>query len=216
MRVMIADDSLLFREGLASVLRASGVEVVASTGTADDLIERIAADPPDVAILDIRMPPTHTHEGLAAAAVIGERFADVGVLVLSQYVETHYALQLVSEAPRGVGYLLKDHVVHLDELTDALRRVAAGGLVVDPSVVAQLVNRPRTRNPVDELTDREREVLGLMAQGRSNAAIGSRLFLSEKTVEAHIRSIFTKLDLVVTSDDNRRVCAVLAYLSAER
>jgi len=216
MRVMVADDSVLFREGLCRVLAASGFEVTASTGTADELIMRMTSDPPDVALVDIRMPPTHTTEGLEAAALIRARFPTVGVLVLSQYVEPHYALRLVHEAPRGVGYLLKDHVADLDDLADAIRRVAAGGLVIDPSVVAQLVSRPRAHNPLDDLTARERDVLALMAQGRSNIAIGQTLFLSEKTVEAHIRNIFTKLDLSATSDDNRRVRAVLAYMSADR
>jgi DNA-binding NarL/FixJ family response regulator len=215
-RVMLADDSVLFREGVASVLTAMGFQVTASTSTADELMSRVAADPPDVALLDIRMPPTHTTEGLEAAAAIRARFPNVGLLVLSQYVETHYALRLVKEAPRGVGYLLKDHVANLDELSDAIRRVAAGGLVIDPSVVAQLVGRPRIHNPIHDLTDRERDVLALMAEGRSNTAIGQALFLSGKTVEAHIRSLFTKLDLPATSDDNRRVRAVLAYLSADR
>jgi DNA-binding NarL/FixJ family response regulator len=216
MRVMLADDSVLFREGLASLLAASGFHVTASTGTADELLTRIAAEPPDVAVLDIRMPPSHTTEGLDAAAAIRQRHPGVGVLVLSQYVETSYALRLVEEAPRGVGYLLKDHVADLDQLSEAVRRVAAGGLVIDPSVVAQLVGRRRVHDPLEDLTDRERDVLSLMAQGRSNRAVGHALFLSEKTVEAHIRSIFTKLDLAATSDDNRRVRAVLAYLSAER
>ena len=213
---MLADDSVLFREGLASLLAASGFHVTASRGTADELLTRIAAEPPDVAVLDIRMPPSHTTEGLDAAAAIRQRHPGVGVLVLSQYVETSYALRLVEEAPRGVGYLLKDHVADLDQLSEAVRRVAAGGLVIDPSVVAQLVGRRRVHDPLEDLTDRERDVLSLMAQGRSNRAVGQALFLSEKTVEAHIRSIFTKLDLVATSDDNRRVRAVLAYLSAER
>jgi DNA-binding NarL/FixJ family response regulator len=162
------------------------------------------------------MPPTHTTEGLEAAATIRARHPEVGVLVLSAYVETHYALRLVQETPRGVGYLLKDRVADVNELTEAIRRVAAGGLVIDPSVVAQLVNRSRVRNPLDDLTERERDVLALMAEGRSNAAIGQTLFLSEKTVEAHIRSIFGKLNLAATADDNRRVRAVLTYLSTEQ
>jgi DNA-binding NarL/FixJ family response regulator len=214
-RVMIADDSVLFRQGVASILTAAGFDIAATTDTAAELLARLRADPPDVAILDIRMPPTHTTEGLDAAAAIRAMHPGVGVLVLSQYVETHYALRLVEEAPRGVGYLLKDRVTNLDDLTDAIRRVAAGGLVIDPSVVAQLVRRPRVRNPLNDLTDRERDILGLMAQGRSNTAVSQTLFLSEKTVEAHIRNIFVKLNLVATADDNRRVRAVLTYLSAE-
>jgi DNA-binding NarL/FixJ family response regulator len=215
MRVMLADDSALFRAGVASILTAAGFRVQAATASAQELLVHLASDPPDVAVLDIRMPPTHTTEGLEAAATIRVRHPGVGVLVLSAYVETHYALRLVQETPRGVGYLLKDRVADVDELTDAIRRVAAGGLVIDPSVVGQLVNRSRVRNPLDDLTERERDVLALMAEGRSNTAIGQTLFLSEKTVEAHIRSIFGKLNLAATADDNRRVRAVLTYLSTE-
>ena len=215
-RLMLADDSVLFREGLASVLSAAGFEVLAQVGDADELMSRVKADPPDVAVLDVRMPPTHTTEGLLAAATIRRDHPQTGVLVLSQYVETHYALSLIEEAPRGAGYLLKDRVDDLDELVDAIRRIASGGLVIDPSVVAQLVGRRRIRDPLESLSERERAVLTCMAQGRSNSAISSVLFLSEKTVEAHIRNIFTRLDLPVTGEDNRRVLAVLRYLSAER
>jgi DNA-binding NarL/FixJ family response regulator len=179
-------------------------------------MSRVRADPPDVAVLDVRMPPTHTTEGLLAAATIRRDHPQTGVLVLSQYVETHYALSLIEEAPRGAGYLLKDRVADLDELVDAIRRIASGGLVIDPSVIAQLVGRRRIQNPLESLSERERAVLTCMAQGRSNSAISSVLFLSEKTVEAHIRNIFTRLDLPVTGEDNRRVLAVLRYLSAER
>ena len=216
MRVMLADDSALFRAGVASILTTAGFQVQAATASAHELLVHLASDPPDVAVLDIRMPPTHTTEGLEAAATIRARHPEVGVLVLSAYVETHYALRLVQETPRGVGYLLKDRVADVNELTEAIRRVAAGGLVIDPSVVAQLVNRSRVRNPLDDLTERERDVLALMAEGRSNTAIGQTLFLSEKTVEAHIRSIFGKLNLAATADDNRRVRAVLTYLSTEQ
>ena len=216
MRLMLADDSVLFREGLASVLSAAGFEVLAQVGDADELMSRVKADPPEVAVLDVRMPPTHTTEGLVAAATIRRDHPQTGVLVLSQYVETHYALSLIEETPRGAGYLLKDRVDDLDELVDAIRRIASGGLVIDPSVVAQLVGRRRIRDPLESLSERERAVLTCMAQGRSNSAIGSVLFLSEKTVEAHIRNIFTRLDLPVTGEDNRRVLAVLRYLSAER
>jgi len=213
---MLAEDSVLFREGLASVLSAAGLEVLAQVGDADELMSRVKADPPDVAVLDIRMPPTHTTEGLLAAATIRRDYPQTGVLVLSQYVETHYALSLIEEAPRGAGYLLKDRVDDVEELVDAIRRIAAGGLVIDPSVVAQLVGRRRIRDPLESLSERERAVLTCMAQGRSNSAISGALFLSEKTVEAHIRNIFTRLDLPVTGEDNRRVLAVLQYLSAER
>jgi DNA-binding NarL/FixJ family response regulator len=212
---MLADDSVLFREGLAKVLEATGFEVAATAGTAEELLALVAADPPDVVLLDIRMPPTHTTEGLEAAAAVRASRPGVGVLVLSQHLESSYALRLVDEAPRGVGYLLKDHVTDLDQLSEAVRRVAAGGLVIDPSVVASLLGRRRVRSPLLDLSARERDVLSLMAQGRSNSAIASGLFLSEKTVEAHIRSIFSKLDLVATTDDNRRVRAVLAHLAAE-
>jgi DNA-binding NarL/FixJ family response regulator len=215
-RLMLADDSVLFREGLASVLSGAGFDIVAQVGDADELLARICADPPDVAVVDVRMPPTHTTEGLLAAATIRREHPQTGVLVLSQYVETHYALSLISDAPQGAGYLLKDRVNDVAELLDAIRRIAAGGLVIDPSVVAQRVGRRRIRNPLESLSDRERAVLTCMAQGRSNSAIAGVLFLSEKTVEAHIRSIFTRLDLPVTGEDNRRVLAVLRYLSAER
>lgn len=213
MRVMLADDSALFRAGVASVLTAAGFQIQAATGSAQELLVHLASDPPDVAILDIRMPPSHTTEGLEAAATIRARHPQVGVLLLSAYVETHYALRLVQETPRGVGYLLKDRVADVNELTAAIRRVAAGGLVIDPSVISQLVNRSRVRSPLDDLTEREHDVLALMAEGRSNTAIGQTLFLSEKTVEAHIRSIFGKLKLVAAADDNRRVRAVLTHLS---
>ncbi len=212
MRVMIADDAVLFREGLARVLTDAGFEVTAQTGDASSLLDRVRRDPPDAVVLDIRMPPTHTTEGLDAARKLQEDHPSVGVLVLSAHVEPHYALQLIESGAKGAGYLLKERVADLDELTDAVRRVAAGGLVVDPSVVAQLVGRKRTRNPLNELTERERDVLGVMAEGRSNQAICQRLFLSPKTVEAYVRAVFTKLGLQQGSDDNRRVLAVLTFL----
>jgi DNA-binding NarL/FixJ family response regulator len=214
MRVVIADDAVLFREGLARVLDAAGIQVVAQVGDADKLLARVRADPPDAVVVDIRMPPTHTREGLDAARHIRAEHSQVGVLVLSQYVEPHHAMQLLEGGTRGVGYLLKDRVADVAEVVDAVRRVAGGGSVIDPEVVAQLIGRPRTRSPIQELTDREREVLTLMAEGRSNQAICQRLFLSPKTVEAHVRSIFTRLDLPVTPDDHRRVLAVLAFLRA--
>jgi DNA-binding NarL/FixJ family response regulator len=209
---MIADDAVLFREGVARMLAEAGFEVVAQVGDAAALLDRVRRDPPDAVVVDIRMPPTHTTEGLDAARDLRERHPSVGVLVLSAHIEPHYALQLIESGAHGAGYLLKERVADLGELTDAIRRVAAGGLVIDPSVVAQLVGRRRTRSPLDDLTDREREVLAVMAEGRSNQAIGQRLYLSPKTVEAYVRSLFTKLGLHQGADDNRRVLAVLTYL----
>jgi DNA-binding NarL/FixJ family response regulator len=214
MRVVIADDAVLFREGLARVLEAAGIQVVGQAGDADRLLAQVRADPPDAVVVDIRMPPTHTSEGLDAARRIRGEHASVGVLVLSQYVEPHHAMQLLEDGGSGVGYLLKDRVANVGEVVEAVRRVAGGGSVIDPEVVAQLVGRRRTRNPIQELTERERQVLALMAEGRSNQAICERLFLSPKTVEAHVHSIFTRLDLPATPDDHRRVLAVLAFLRA--
>jgi DNA-binding NarL/FixJ family response regulator len=214
MRVVIADDAVLFREGLARVLEAGGIHVAGQVGDAEQLLARVRAEPPDTAVVDIRMPPTHTREGLDAARRIRAEHPRVGVLVLSQYVEPHHAMQLLEDGASGVGYLLKDRVADVGEVVDAVRRVAGGGSVIDPEVVAQLLGRRRARNPIEELTDREREVLTLMAEGRSNQAISQRLFLSPKTVEAHVRSIFTRLDLSATPDDHRRVLAVLAFLRA--
>lgn len=212
LRVAVADDAALFREGLARVLDDAGFTVTARCADARALLDHIVTDRPDVAVVDIRMPPTHTTEGLDAARRIADEHPGTGVLVLSAHVETHYALQLVEDGARGAGYLLKERVADLDELADAVRRVAAGGLVIDPSVVAQLVGRKRARSPLDDLTEREREVLAVMAEGRSNQAICQRLYLSPKTVEAYVRGVFTKLGLHQGADDNRRVLAVLAYL----
>jgi DNA-binding NarL/FixJ family response regulator/class 3 adenylate cyclase len=212
MRVVLADDSVLLREGIARLLEDSGMEVVAQSGTAEDALRHVAMHKPDIAIVDIRMPPTHTDEGLQAAKQIRERFPDVGVLVLSQYVEPGYALELLSESAEGVGYLLKDRVSDVDEFTGAVRRVAEGGSALDPSVVQTLVGRRRASDPLDELTPREREVLELMAEGRSNQAIAERLFITLRAVEKHVTSIFTKLRLSATSEDHRRVLAVLAFL----
>ena len=214
MRVMIADDAVLFREGLGRVLEAGGIQVAAQVGDAERLLALVRADPPDAVVVDIRMPPTHTREGLDAAQRIRAEHPQVGVLVLSQYVEPHHAMQLLEDGSGGVGYLLKDRVADVAELVDAVRRIAGGGSVIDPEVVAQLFGRRRTRNPIQELSEREREVLALMAEGRSNQAICDRLFLSPKTVEGHVRSIFTRLDLHATPDDHRRVLAVLKFLRA--
>jgi DNA-binding NarL/FixJ family response regulator len=214
MRVVIADDAVLFREGLARVLEGGGIEVTAQAGDAERLLALVRVDPPDAVVVDIRMPPTHTCEGLDAARRIRADHPPVGVLVLSQYVEPHHAIQLLEDGAGGVGYLLKDRVADVGEVVEAVRRVANGGSVIDPEVVAQLVGRRRARDPLQELTGREREVLALMAEGRSNQAICQRLFLSPKTVEAHVRSIFTRLDLPATPDDHRRVLAVLAFLRA--
>lgn len=212
MRVMVADDAVLFREGLAGVLSESGFDVVARVGDAQALLAAVREDPPDCVVVDIRMPPTHTTEGLDAARALAASHPSVGVLVLSSHVEPHFALQLIEDGARGAGYLLKERVTDLAELTDAVRRVAAGGLVVDPSVVAELVGRKRSRSPLDDLTARERDVLAVMAEGRSNQGICERLYLSPKTVEAYVRGVFTKLGLHQGPDDNRRVLAVLAYL----
>src|SRR5207244_2651626 len=184
----------------------------AQAGDGEALLSAVRSDPPDVAIVDIRMPPTHTDEGLRAAHRIRAEHPSVGVLVLSQYVETDYAMQLVSEGAAGLGYLLKDRVSNVQEFTDAVRRIGRGGSVIDPEVVSLLVSRARKVSPIDSLSEREREVLALMAEGRSNQAISERMFLSPKTVEGHVRNIFAKLDLPATADDHRRVLAVLTYL----
>lgn len=213
LRIVLADDSLLLREGIARLLVEAGFDVVAQAGDATELVIAVREYKPDVAITDIRMPPSHTDEGLRAAETIrAEHGTAIGILVLSQYVETTFALRLVADGEGGMGYLLKDRVEDLDELSDAIRRIARGGSVIDPEVVAQLVGRRRAKVPLDDLTEREREVLGLMAEGRSNQAICDRLFLAPKTVEAHIANIFSKLELVPAPDDHRRVLAVLAHL----
>jgi DNA-binding NarL/FixJ family response regulator len=214
MRVALADDSLLFREGLARLLAESDVEVVGQAPDAAGLLEIVASSAPDVAVVDIRMPPGHSDEGLVAASQIRESHPGVGVLVLSQYIEIHYAMALVEEQPRGAGYVLKDRVENIAGFIESIRRVAAGEVVVDPGVVALLVGRSRERDPLEELTSREGEVLHLMAEGRSNHAISQQLFLTDRTVESHVRSIFLKLNLPPAPDDHRRVLAVLSYLRA--
>ena len=212
MRVVIADDQMLLREGIARLLEEAGMEVVAQAGDAEDLIRKTGAHKPDVAIVDVRMPPTHTDEGLRAAAEIRERFPGTGVLVLSQYVEEGYALELFGDGADGLGYLLKDRVGDLDRFVESVRRVGEGGSALDPEVVSRLLGRKRREDPLEVLTPREREVLGQMAEGRSNNGIAEALVVTERAVEKHVTSIFTKLDLTPASEDHRRVLAVLTYL----
>ena len=214
LRVVLADDSVLFREGVARLLEDAGFEVVGQSGTAEDLLLKVRSYKPDVAIVDIRMPPTQTDEGLRAAKEIREKQPATGVLVLSQYVEPGYALELLQDSAEGVGYLLKDRVSDIGEFAAAVRRVADGGSALDPSVVAQLVGRRRRDDPLAELTVREREVLELMAEGLSNIAIAGRIFVTERAVEKHVTSIFQKLRLPTAPDTHRRVLAVLALLRA--
>jgi DNA-binding NarL/FixJ family response regulator len=211
-RVVVAEDSVLLREGIVRILEDAGIEVVGQAGDAEDLLRKVRAHKPDVAITDIRMPPSHTDEGLRAAREIRDELPDVGVLVLSQYVEHGYALDLLADNAAGVGYLLKDRVGDVEAFLDAVRRVAAGGSALDPEVVSHLLGRKRRDDPLDELTPREREVLGLMAEGRSNHAIAEALVVTDRAVEKHVTSIFSKLDLANTPEDHRRVLAVLAYL----
>ncbi|TMD18824.1 MAG: response regulator transcription factor [Chloroflexi bacterium] len=214
MRVVIAEDSALFREGLARLLEGAGCEVAGRAADGRELVKLVEASVPDIVVTDIRMPPTHTIEGLVAAAEIRDRHPEVAVLLLSQYVETTHALKLLERGGDGVGYLLKDRVSDVRQFVEAVRRVAAGGSVIDPEVVSQLFARKRRKDLVDELTERERETLRLMAEGRSNSAIASSLHMSEKTVEGHVRSIFSKLQLEPAAEDHRRVLAVLTYLKA--
>jgi DNA-binding NarL/FixJ family response regulator len=212
MRVIVADDSLLFREGLVRVLGDLDFEVIAQVDNATDLVRRVGGLRPDVALVDIRMPPTFTDEGMQAALKIAEGHPEVGVVVLSQYVESTHAVRLLEQSQAGRGYLLKDRVSDLETFGEAIRRVGAGGSVVDPEVVSALFGRTRADGPLNELTEREREILSLMAEGRSNAGICERLVLSHRTVESHVRAIFQKLGLEEAHDDHRRVLAVLAYL----
>ena len=212
MRVIVADDSVLFREGLARVLEGAGFEVVGQASNIDELDRILAGEQAAAVILDIRMPPTQTDEGLVAAKRIRRTHPEMGVLLLSQYVESHHALDLLAESPNHVGYLLKDRVADIGEFLEAVRRVGNGGSAVDPQVVSQLLGRKRSRDLVDQLTDREKKVLGLIAEGRSNEAIASALNISPKTLEAHIGTIYSKLGLEPAVSDHRRVLAVLNYL----
>jgi DNA-binding NarL/FixJ family response regulator len=214
MRVVVADDSVLLREGVVRLLEESGFEVVAQAGDAEDLIRKVGAHRPDVAIVDIRMPPTNTDDGLRAALEIRASHPDTGVLVLSQYVEEGYALELVSDSAGGVGYLLKDRVADVERFVESVRRVAEGGSALDPEVVAQLLGRARRDDPLAALTPREREVLELMAEGRSNNAIAEQMVVTERAVEKHVTSIFGKLGLSPAAEDHRRVLAVLTFLKA--
>ncbi len=212
MRVILVDDSLLLREGLARIVAEAGIEVVGQAADTERLLQLVDKERPDVVVMDIRMPPTHSDEGIQAAHAIRAAYPKVGVLVLSQYLETVYATKLLSAGSEGLGYLLKDRVTDLEGFADAIHRVDRGETVIDPEVVNRLVNRSRENDSLRTLTDREHEVLALMAQGRSNAAIGERLFTSQKTVETHVGRIFSKLILDPAPDDHRRVLAVLAYL----
>jgi DNA-binding NarL/FixJ family response regulator len=215
-RVVVADDALILREGLARLLTEAGIEIVGLAADSDQLVKLVEQEVPDVAIVVIRMPPTHTDEGLQAARVIRERWPEVGILVLSQHVRASYAIELLAQGSAGIGYLLKERVSDLAELTASVERVAHGGSVLDPQVVAQLVDRPRHRpDPLEHLTAREQEVLALMAEGRSNRAIAERLVVTEHTVEKHVKHIFATLRLPPSPDDHRRVLAVVSYLNAQ-
>jgi DNA-binding NarL/FixJ family response regulator len=214
LRLAVAEDSLLVREGLRSLLRGAGFELVGEAETAAELLDVVERERPDAVLVDIRLPPTFTDEGLRAAAEIRARFDDVGLLVLSQYVEAEYALRLLDGDEQRVGYLLKDRILDVDQLTDAIARVVAGGVVVDPQLVAALLERRRRADPLDELTPREREVLALMAEGLTDRGIAERLYVTPKTVETHIRHVFEKLEIPESALDNKRVHAVLAYLRA--
>ena len=214
MRVIVADDSVLLREGVTRLLENAGHEVVGQAADRDELMRKARAHKPDVAIIDIRMPPTHTNEGLQAARAIREEMPDTGVVVLSAYIEETYALELLGEDPAGVGYLLKDRVWDGDRFAEAVRRVAEGGSALDPEVVSHMLGRRRIKEPLEELTPREYDVLALMAEGRSNQAIAEKLVISGRAVEKHVTSIFTKLKLAPAPEDHRRVLAVLAFLQS--
>lgn len=212
MRVVVAEDLMLTREGIVSVLRSVGIDVIGEAVDADSLERQIRLKRPDAAVIDIRMPPTHTDEGLIAARSIRDGYPEIGLLILSQYVEPHYAMQLLEHHPEGIGYLLKERVFDPVILLDALRRVTEGESVVDPTIVSRLIRRRRTTDPLADLTPRERDVLDLVAEGLSNKAIAARLFIAERTVEAHVKQIFGKLSLTANPESHRRVLAVLAYL----
>jgi len=212
MRIVIAEDSVLLREGAVRLLADAGFDVVGQAGDGEELLRKVRAHKPDVAVVDIRMPPTHVDEGLKAARVIREELPGTGVLVLSQYVEERYAVELLADGADGVGYLLKDRIAEIDRFVDAVRRVGEGGSVLDPEVVAHMLGRRERDDPLESLTPREREVLALMAEGRTNRAIAAELMVSERAVERHVTSIFVKLDLPAGQDDHRRVLAVLTYL----
>jgi DNA-binding NarL/FixJ family response regulator len=212
MRVVVAEDSVLLREGIVRLLTERGFDVVGQAGDAHDLLRKVGAHKPDAVVADIRMPPDNTDDGLRAAIEIRKRHPDTGVLVLSAYVEEAYAMELVSDTAAGLGYLLKDRVADVDAFIDALRRVAEGGSALDPEVVSRLLGRSRRDDPLSELTPREREVLELMAEGRSNAAIAEQLVVTERAVEKHVTSIFGKLNLTPAAEDHRRVLAVLTFL----
>jgi DNA-binding NarL/FixJ family response regulator len=214
MRIVLGEDSVLLREGIARLLGEAGFEVVAQAGDAEDLLRKVRAHKPDVAIIDIRMPPTHTDEGLRAALMVRRELPNTAVLVLSSYVQEDYAVELLGDSAEGVGYLLKDRVADVDRFIDAIRRVAAGGSALDPEVVSQMLGRRRAAGPLSEVTPREREVLALMAEGRSNHAIAAELVISDRAVEKHVTGIFAKLNLAATADDHRRVLAVRAFLNA--
>jgi DNA-binding NarL/FixJ family response regulator len=212
MRAVIAEDSVLMREGLSRLLSESGIDVVGQAGDGEDLLRKTRAHKPDVVVTDIRMPPTQTDEGLRAAQVIRDELPQTGVLVLSQYVEEGYVMELLGDSAAGVGYLLKDRVADVDRFVEAVQRVAEGGSALDPEVVSHMLGRRRRENPLDELTPREREVLSLMAEGYSNSAVAARLVVTERAVEKHVTNIFDKLDLIVGPDADRRVLAVLRFL----
>lgn len=214
MRVTVADDSMLVREGVVRLLEAAGFEVVGQAADGETLIRKTRAHKPDIAIIDIRMPPTHTDEGLRAALAIREEMPGTGVMVLSEYIEVEYAVELLGDDAAGVGYLLKDRVLDPKRFAEAVHRVAEGGSALDPEVVSQMLGRRRIKDPLAELTSRERTVLGLMAEGRSNRAIADTLVISERAVEKHVTSIFTKLNLPPAAQDHRRVLAVLAFLGS--
>jgi DNA-binding NarL/FixJ family response regulator len=214
-RAVIAEDSVLLREGLSRLLTEAGIEIVGQAGDGEDLLRKTRAHKPDVVVTDIRMPPTQTDEGLRAAKVIRDELPGTGVLVLSQYVEEGYVMELLGESAEGVGYLLKDRVADVDRFVEAVQRVAAGGSALDPEVVSHMLGRRRRENPLDELTPREREVLELMAEGYSNRAIAAQMVVTERAVEKHVTNIFGKLGFASAPDDHRRVLAVLAYVRSE-